>query len=305
MSKKEGNPATPPSEPLDTNTMEDSIPEVKELSFEDTAIQFKNTDGKWRISLRALAEYYDIKFSHATSKLKKHSKLFRDLNEDRVTRSTSGYIYDLELSIRDAVSFLTLLNYQRYDDEREEKLIRMRNWLTDTAEKLLTGETVSMIPQSQNILLSEALKEEMKRADAMTVIGVDISRAASACLAKLEDQFGEPLDYLRALVARRSDEYIPTLTATEIGKELGLSAQSVNNILEKLGYLKHDYRIKKTGAKQKVWNLTQSGKVYGEIILERHGGADVQYILWRREIVEVVRRAVFLDEEQSTLEEEA
>jgi hypothetical protein len=305
MTKKEGNPATPPSEPLDTNTMKDSIPEVKELSFEDTAIQFKNSDGKWRTSLRLLAEYYDIKFSHASEKLTGNSDFFRDLGTDRITRSANGSVYDYDLSIRDAVSFLTLVNYKRYKDERREKLIRMRNWLTDTAEKLLMGETVTLTSPSQTILLSDSLKEEMKRADAMTIIGVDISRAASACLAKLEDQFGEPLDYLRALVARRSDEDIPTLTATEIGKELGLSAQSVNNILEKLGYQKHDYRIKKTGAKQKVWNLTQSGKVYGEIILERHGGADVQYILWRREIVEVVRRAVFLDEEQSTLEEEA
>ena len=119
--------------------------EVKELSFEDTAIQFKNSDGKWRISLRHIAEYYDIKFSHAVAKLKKHSKLFRDLDKDHVTRSTAGYIYDIEMSIRDVVSFLTLLDYQRYDDEREDKLVRMRNWLTDNAEKILIGESPQLV----------------------------------------------------------------------------------------------------------------------------------------------------------------
>lgn len=147
MMKKESktSPATPPSDKRDLAAQDNSLTEVKELSFEDTAVQFRNKEGKWRISLRQLAEYYDIKFSHAVAKIKKHSKLFRDLDPDHVTRSTSGYIYDLDMSIRDSVSFLTLLNYQRYGDEREEKLIRMRNWLTDNAEKILTGESVQMI----------------------------------------------------------------------------------------------------------------------------------------------------------------
>ena len=112
----------------------------KELSFEDTAITFRQIGGTWRISLRQLAEYYDVPFKQASRKLTSNSDLFRDLVTGAVTAPVKGTVIDYELSIRDAVSFLTLLDYRRYDDDRKEKLIRLRNWLTDTAEKALTGK---------------------------------------------------------------------------------------------------------------------------------------------------------------------
>lgn len=118
---------------------------IKELSFEDSAIQFKNTGGKWRISLRKISEYYDISFNVSSQKLTRNRELFRDLGTDSVTLSDKGSVIDYDLSIRDAVSFLMLLNYKRYDDERKTKLIDMRNWLSDTAEKILTGELPLMI----------------------------------------------------------------------------------------------------------------------------------------------------------------
>lgn len=126
------------------------VSEVKELSFEGTSIQFKNAGGKWRISLRKLAEYYDIPFSKASQKLTLNKELFQDLGMDTITVSANGSAYDYDLSIRDAFSFLTTLNYKKYEIERREKLIRMRNWLTDNAEKILTGE-MSISPASSDI----------------------------------------------------------------------------------------------------------------------------------------------------------
>lgn len=120
-----------------------SLAEVKELSFEDTALEFKSKGGKWRISLRQIAEYYDIAFSYASQKLTLNPELFLDLGTDSVTLSANGSAFDYDLSIRDAISFLTLLPYKRYEDERREKLIRMRIWLSDNAEKILTGEIPS------------------------------------------------------------------------------------------------------------------------------------------------------------------
>jgi len=134
------SPATPASDKRDQVTQDNSLAEVKELSFEDTSVVFKNKNGLWRISLRQLADYYGMPFSDASRKLTKNPELFRDLESGGVTPSVNGSIFDYDLSIRDAVSFLTLLNYKRYQDERRQKLIRMRNWLTDTAEKILTGE---------------------------------------------------------------------------------------------------------------------------------------------------------------------
>ncbi|MDD1729824.1 MAG: hypothetical protein LUQ50_12230 [Methanospirillum sp.] len=140
------SPATPPSEKRDPVAKDNSPAEVKELSFEDTSIQFKNIGGKWRISLRELAEFYSIQFKHASEKLTLNPELFRDLEVGRVTRPGDNLALDYELSIRDAVSFLMLLPYKRYGDERGPKLIRMRNWLTDNAEKILTGEVPSVFP---------------------------------------------------------------------------------------------------------------------------------------------------------------
>ncbi len=128
---------------------------IKELSFDDIQVQFKNTGGKWRISLRRLAEYYEVPFYQASRKITLNPELFQDLGLNAVTASTSiyngiyemkgGKLFDVNLSIRDAFSFLTTLNYKKYGDERKQKLIRMRNWLTDTAEKILTGELPLMI----------------------------------------------------------------------------------------------------------------------------------------------------------------
>lgn len=115
----------------------------KELSFEDTSMVFRRVSGIWRISLRQLAEYYDVPFHQASRKLTQNQELFRDLVTDAVTASTNGSVFDYLLSVRDAFSFLTTLNYKKYDGERRERLIRLRNWLTDTAEKVLNGDLIS------------------------------------------------------------------------------------------------------------------------------------------------------------------
>ena len=75
----------------------------KELSFEDTAITFRQIGGTWRISLRQLAEYYDVPFKQASRKLTSNSDLFRDLVTGAVTAPVKGTVFDYELSISTAV----------------------------------------------------------------------------------------------------------------------------------------------------------------------------------------------------------
>lgn len=125
--------------------MIDSFESVKELSFEDTKVQFKNHAGKWRISLRQLAEYYGVPFHQASRKLTLNRDLFRDLGADAIIASTKNTAFDYDLSIRDAFSFLTTLDYKKYNGDRKAKLIRLRNWLTDTAEKILTDDSMFMV----------------------------------------------------------------------------------------------------------------------------------------------------------------
>jgi len=199
------------------------------------------------------------------------------------------------------IGLLMKTDYQRIKDPaKREKILSFQKWAKETLGKVMDGS----LQASRSLLppLSDALKEELARADAMTIIGVDRGLAASACMSKLEDQYGEKLDYLRALVPRSSDETIAYLTATAIGKEFSLSPQSVNKILEKEGYQFHTVRMKKTGKTTNVWNLTDKGKEFGEIHIERHGGKEIYTILWRCSIIGEMQRILFQkDCNQNTL----
>jgi len=305
------SPATPASEQRDQVTTIDSTSvgiEVVHQTFEGTEILMAKYEGRIIVPVRRLAEMFDIPYGKAMEKITAKSALFEGeivslKKEDYLSLyPVTGYSDDMRsfdcFSIAGALQWITILSYGRYDPERRDYIVRVRRWLAKTGEGvILAGRPNDMVEIGTP--LSDALKEEMKRAEAMTIVGVDISKSTSACLAKLEDQYGEPLDYLRMLVPRNTSEDLPVLTATAIGKELNRTPQAINDLLERLGYLTHDYRVKKTGTKQKVWNLTDAGRAYGEIVLERHGGADVSYILWRRSIVDILR--VHIEAEQATL----
>jgi hypothetical protein len=135
-----------------------SLAEVKELSFEDASLKFRNKGGRWRVSLRQLAEYYGVPFHQASRVLTRNHELFQDLGVDATMASSpdsagifeyvDGKLYDVNLSIRDAFSFLTTLNYKKYEGERKRRLIGLRNWLVDSAEKILTGEMPSVPSRS-------------------------------------------------------------------------------------------------------------------------------------------------------------
>lgn len=190
------------------------------------------------------------------------------------------------------IGLLMKTDYQRIKDPaKREKILSFQKWAKETLGKVMDGKFQS----SQPLLppLSDALREEMARADALGIVGVDRGVAASVCLAKLEDEYSTDLSYLRGLLVRSDDRDIAYLTATAIGQKFGLSPQSVNNILESAGYQKHSDRVKKNGKRQKVWNLTDKGKRFGELHISRHGGTDVYNVLWRNSIMQELDRVLF------------
>lgn len=190
------------------------------------------------------------------------------------------------------IGLLMKMDYLRIrDDERREKILSFQKWAKETLGKVMDGKLQS--PQPLLPPLSDALREEMARADALGIVGVDRGVAASVCLAKLEDEYSTDLSYLRGLLVRSDDRDIAYLTATAIGQKFGLTPQSVNNILESAGYQKHSDRVKKNGKKQKVWNLTDKGKRFGELHISRHGGTDVFNVLWRDSIMQELDRVLF------------
>jgi len=144
---------TPLKEPLPKPEKLPHDDDVKALTFEDVPFEFKYKDDMWRISLRNLAGHYDIEFKHASEKLTQNGELFQDLESSKVMSETRGHVDDYLMSVRDATTFLTLLNYKRYDDTRRTKLVKMRNWIATTAEQLLTGQAklTKIIPVASDL----------------------------------------------------------------------------------------------------------------------------------------------------------
>lgn len=327
MTKKEGNPATPPSEPLDTNTMKDSIPEVKELSFEDASLQFKKYEDKWRVSLRDLADYYEVPFKQVSRKITDNREMFRDLGLGAVTAPTSelsrfyefkdGKLFDINLSIRDAVSFLLTVSYRRYTDERREKLIRLRNWLADTAETLLMGGTVSLKPinastQKASVIVTDCFEiAETIHAH----FGVDKTIASVHLLNGYKPemiQAGhsgniEPIIQLLPIPAYDEDEAY--LTATAIGSIVGLSNRVVNRLLKEWGYQVEKTRVSSDGKiKPDGWQPTPLGFSHGgwKMNSDGHNGGKLYVGVqwrWKASILRVFeeKMGIELQQTQSTL----
>ena len=114
-----------------------------ELSFESFELEFKKIEKRWRISLRQIAEYYEIPFKQTERKISLNVELYRDLAPGAVTYNPfNGHVDDRFLTVRDAIQFLSTLSYKRYSDEKKENLIRLKNWMANTAEKVLTDELV-------------------------------------------------------------------------------------------------------------------------------------------------------------------
>ncbi len=77
------------------------------------------------------------------------------------------------------------------------------------------------------------------------------------------------------------------LTATEIGKQLDLSAVKTNLLLEDKGFQKSYIDTKNN----KAWELTDKGKPFAELLDtgKKHGdGTPVQQIKWRSDVVDVL-----------------
>jgi len=195
---------------------------------------------------------------------------------------------------RDGITgILIKIDYRRVKDPlKSEKILAFQKWVIEIIGKVMDGSfNQPLLPP-----LSNALKKELARADAMTIVGVDRGLAASVCMSKLEDQYGEDLGYLRRLVPRQIDDDIPHLNATAIGRDLSLSPQTVNKILESSGYQFNNPRVKRNGKSANVWNLTEKGKQFGEIHIERHGGKEIFTILWRSSMLDELRKILGLND---------
>ncbi|WP_085210823.1 hypothetical protein [Methylomagnum ishizawai] len=116
------------------------------------------------------------------------------------------------------------------------------------------------------------------------VPGVKPAMVAAATLACIAENTGLALDTMRQTLPAEAPEAVGKLNASQIGKELGISAIAANRRLALLGFQR-----KPEGGD---WELTEAGTTHGEAIpFTRNGHAGYQ-ILWNQSVIEVLREAV-------------
>jgi len=173
-------------------------------------------------------------------------------------------------------SFLTLEGYNRaimeigtewmQDKEIAAAIDRKKDEIANIYTRYQRGEILQIQDTHKNFKLpplSSAMKEELARADAMTIVGVDKGCAASACLLKLEKQYGEDLTYLRELIPTSSIHTPPELiedvgkgwySLNAICKAIGRKRNEVYGILRGWGYMEQ---------REKKHYVTSEGRLHG------------------------------------------
>jgi phage anti-repressor protein len=113
------------------------------------------------------------------------------------------------------------------------------------------------------------------------VPGVKPGIAMAAALDAVRVETGMNVESLRRALPPAED--VPTLNATQIGEELGITAAAANLQLHDAGLQKKD---------GKVWTLTKAGEKFGESLpFTRHGHSGYQ-ILWFPAVLDALRAKV-------------
>lgn len=117
----------------------------------------------------------------------------------------------------------------------------------------------------------------------LKVKGVTESVAATCLLDAVERATGVPATMMRAALPAVQPEDVASLTATAIGKAVGLSGQKVNVALAELGLHAKDVA--------KNWMLTDKGARLGETKPFTRNGHSGYETRWKASVVEMVRNA--------------
>jgi hypothetical protein len=133
--------------------------------------------------------------------------------------------------------------------------------------------------------------------------GMVISASISHSEQEIQRKGGEAdLSYLKGMIPRMIGDAPATLNPTQIGQSLGgMSAPTVNNILEQNGYQTFDMVTSKTsGRTRKDWKPTEKGEPYGEWkpVTKGHRNGSVHHEYrwyWKSDIIRVLRETLFPD----------
>lgn len=173
--------------------------------------------------------------------------------------------------------------------ENNDKGKKARRYFIEMEKKALAKDEVKPlpVPQESNISkVAEVLAATMRIAELFELEGNQKKLSANQATYSITGVNVMELMQIPALVAPVQEV---ALTPTELGRELGLSAQSINILLESLGL-----QVQRRDTKDhKKWELTDSGKAYGiyHDTGKRNGGVPVQQVKWYKSVLNLLKQA--------------
>lgn len=263
--------------------------------YKKTSIRQTEIDGKLYISIKDLENACGVDADTFIQRARRHPENYVVHTRSLQMKSPSGGGVQLTKFI-DAIGANKLIDETSiYTLKKQEVRNQFQKWREE--KNLLIEQFKHQQIQKQQpprLSVAQVVEEHLQIANAMsTHAHVDRGIAASLALALAEYKTGEDLKPWKNLIVKDRQEPAGVLTPTQIGIELGgLSGQSVNRILKRLGF---QYWA---GGEGGQWVLTRRGEAYAELIpiTVYSKSRDLYYpryqTKWQPRILEVVRRAL-------------
>ena len=258
---------------------------VKIESFQGIPVRIIQKNDQGMIPLNDVADGIGIDRSGLRQLLKRNERVLSEYVGKVMIPSPSGEQETVCLSRDGITGILMKMDISRMKDpQKRDKVVVFQKWAIETLSKIVKGET---IPIPRDDAVEAIIRSHLDIADAMVQYAhVDRGIMTTVALAKVENETGVDLSWLKGLVRKDRQQPPGYLNAGQVGEELGgWSAHSVNKVLEQLGY---QYWI---GGR---WQPTQIGMNYGEnvpyTVINRNGGSHSDYQLrWSPAMVRKIR----------------
>ena len=197
--------------------------------------------------------------------------------EGRVVTLTPGGQQEVRCLTRDGVlGLLMKLSASRIrNGDTRTRVIAFQRWAMRTLGKVMDGRTGEIAPPPGS-RAAALLEDHLRMARALTqYAGVKEGIAAAVAIAVVQEKCGEDLAWCRNLLPA-AHEQPGYLIPSEIGLQIGLSAQRVNEILAELGY-----QVKSRDG----WKIHGPGRFYGEEFPYSRNGHSGYQIRWKPEVI--------------------
>ncbi|MDF9412955.1 hypothetical protein E1B06_14815 [Brevibacillus laterosporus] len=225
------------------------------------------------IPINDIADAIDYERSTLHKLLKRNEEVLGRFKGMVITPTPGGPQEILSLNRDGVLGLLMKLDYHRINDEyKRQTIIDFQIWSIETLGRVLDGE----VPNQDFQPWVEQAEQHLRFASVLAESsGVKTGIALATAITEAEKETGRSLEPYRQLLPSATHD-IGNLTASDIGKKIGKSAQKVNQALLALGLQKQEIDFKD----RKSWRLTSKGKTYGEeypFVRNGHSGYQIRW----------------------------